>query len=274
MDLLSTGQQQQQGIDKASGQQQQNVGGGLIASDGMMSKPSLISSLWSIQVQNEGSASDFPMGDCGSQQSLPELLNQTCSSSNAVVSPFHHHNCNGFAGGAGAGHIEQQQIQFNLGGTGGSGGIPIPMDAQPGPMVMMASNAGAAAMPYYNMAAASCSTSLRPVKSLSDLHTLTAAQIAQTAAAMPYPHHHQNVPPSNEQQHIYQGTVRRQTETSGTFYDMLSRQQRDFQICEWLQKLNVAGAGGAETTSGSESPSQEFYPQQRPPFHRADTTEQ
>uniref|UniRef100_A0A1I8BN91 Uncharacterized protein n=1 Tax=Meloidogyne hapla TaxID=6305 RepID=A0A1I8BN91_MELHA len=84
------------------------------------------------------------------------------------------------------------------------------------------------------------------------------------------PYHHQHIPADQNDQYIH--SFRRLTET-GAYYNMLSKQQRDSQICEWLQKLNV-NSGGAET-SGSESPSQEFYQQQqRPHFQRADTTDQ
>lgn len=241
MDLLSAAQQQHRQTGDAGADRPGASSTSGMTNDGM-SKPSLISSLWSIQVQNEGSASDFPMGDCGSQQSLPEMLKQT----SATAVGYHHRNCNcnGFSGHPGS---DGEQVHMDLGGG-------IPMEQQQAAMI---SNA----VPM----ASSANASLRPVKSLSDLHTLTAAQIAQTAAVMPC--HHHDAPPPNEQ--VYPG-FRRQTET-GAFYNMLSRQQRDSQICEWLQKLNVSG-GGAET-SGSESP-QEFHPQHRPPFHRADTTEQ
>lgn len=254
MDLLGTGQgdnthsqQQQQGTaagaamncavwEKAGG-----GGAGAVPSD-TMSRPSLISSLWSIQVQNEGSASDFPMAGCGSQQSLPEMLNQTAAAS------FHH--CNGFTGMATG---SDQQIPLDL--VGG------PMDHQPASAIV-----GGGFLP---------GTSLRPVKSLSDLHTLTAAQIAQTAVVMPCPSNHQQPTVAGLGEQSYLG-FRRQTET-GNYYNMLSRQQRDSQICEWLQKLNVRD--GAAEASGSESPSQEFFqqqsqPHQRPPFQRADTTDQ
>ena len=60
-----------------------------------------------------------------------------------------------------------------------------------------------------------------------DLHTLTAAQIAQTASAMPCPHN-QMVGPSDQQQQSYLG-FRRQTET-GNYYNILNRQQRDSQV--------------------------------------------
>nr|CAD2194020.1 unnamed protein product [Meloidogyne enterolobii]CAD2196689.1 unnamed protein product [Meloidogyne enterolobii] len=240
MDLINTGEEQQQQQQRTSltGCTPFIVGEkpGTAASSDAMSRPSLISSLWSIQVQNEGSASDFPMMEgCGSQQSLPEMVvaggGGTCSSN------FQ----NGYSGNLGGCETSTNAERTDLASR-----AIIPMEMQ-------------------NRTGGQQQPSLRPAKSLSDLRPLTSAQ---ATAIMPY--HHQHIHADQNDQYIH--SFRRLTET-GAYYNMLSRQQRDSQICEWLQKLNV-NSGGAET-SGSESPSQEFYQQQqRPLFQRADTTDQ
>uniref|UniRef100_A0A1I8BMK3 EB domain-containing protein n=1 Tax=Meloidogyne hapla TaxID=6305 RepID=A0A1I8BMK3_MELHA len=93
MDLINTGEEQQQPRTTIAGPFVVGEKPGTAASSDAMSRPSLISSLWSIQVQNEGSASDFPMMEgCGSQQSLPEMVvagGGTCST---------YQNCNGYSG--------------------------------------------------------------------------------------------------------------------------------------------------------------------------------
>uniref|UniRef100_A0A915N544 Uncharacterized protein n=1 Tax=Meloidogyne javanica TaxID=6303 RepID=A0A915N544_MELJA len=231
MDLINTGEEQQQQQQRSSltGCTPFIVGEkpGTAASSDAMSRPSLISSLWSIQVQvtifdkkllrNEGSASDFPMMEgCGSQQSLPEMVvaggGGTCSSN------FQ----NGYSGNLGCGGCE---TSTNAEQTDLASRAIIPMEMQ-------------------NRTGGQQQPSLRPAKSLSDLRPLTSAQ---ATAIMPY--HHQHIHADQNDQYIH--SFRRLTET-GAYYNI----------------------GGAET-SGSESPSQEFYQQQqRPLFQRADTTDQ
>uniref|UniRef100_A0A183C9A3 Growth-regulating factor n=1 Tax=Globodera pallida TaxID=36090 RepID=A0A183C9A3_GLOPA len=232
-----------------------SAGGG---SDALSStrQPSLISSLWSIQVQHEGSTSDFPMES--PKGSLPEIAQAS--------SCCHFQSPQGPAVAAGASCTSHQLIS-----AGGAASDhlhhhqqPIGAFADDHPLLLMqqqqqqtvSSAAGAAGggsgfhMPYGN-------NPLRPVKSLSDLSSLTAGQMCHAMASMcPYPcDGHNN---NNQQQCAMNSSNRRLTETGIFFGGGVTKQQRDSQICDWLQSAMLAmrvGEGGTGgVASGSESP--------------------
>ncbi|KAL3115447.1 hypothetical protein niasHT_020120 [Heterodera trifolii] len=249
-----------------------SAGGG---SDALSStrQPSLISSLWSIQVQHEGSNSDFPMES--PKGSLPEIV-QASSCCHFQSAPggrpnvFAAQQPIGAGGGISADHCQQL---ITAGGGAAAADHSLLSSFHHQHQQQTASSAGVGPPdgvgcsgfhmlppPYGNSPSV-----LRPVKSLSDLSSLAAAGGGQMCSSQPFGQICPYSPPcaghnnanANSQYGTMNSSNRRLTETGILYGGGLSKQQRDSQICDWLQTAMMAmrvGEGGAEGTGGSESP--------------------